>query len=227
MNSINKNDVLSIIYKIANTVQWNKYVNEHYLHHHFTYHLQKKGYKIDLTKERREFIVHPEWSTYRKEDDEEDIHVLYRRYSKNKISNGNLSENAKGGRFDFAIGEYNKPEIGIEFIWEYGWNGKEFEFDFLKCMDEALPFTTTISYSVIVREKELSEKGRKTNFEKGMNNAYKNAKEHLVDQNSLYKESKREVHLIITEIGRNHKRHWYYNKSHGKFIEESPSFTPK
>jgi len=221
MNSKIKKDVLSIISEIANTVQWNKYVNEHYLHHYFTYHLQKKGYKIDLTKDRQDYIVHPEWPTYRKEDEEEDIHIQYRRYYKKEIANGNLSENAKGGHFDFAIGEYNEPDIGIEFIWEYGWNGKEFEFDFLKCMDGGLPFTTTISYSVIVREKVVSKNGRKINFENSMNNAYKNAKEHLVDHNNLYKESRRDLFLIITEIGRKSKRHWRYNKSHDKFIEET------
>jgi len=220
MNSKMKNEVLSIIKVIADNIQWNRYINEHYLHHYFTFQLQQRKYEIDLTKKRENFVVHPEWPTYRNEDKKCDINIPYRRYYHNEISNSNKSENAKGGHFDFAIGEYNKPEIGIEFIWEYGWNKEEFIFDFLKCMDGALPFTTAISYSVIVREKEISIKGRKTRFEKSLNGAYEEAKDRLDVHNSLYDVSKRDVYLIVTEIGQNDKRHWYFDKSKGKFREE-------
>lgn len=218
MNAKMKTDVLSVIKEIADRLKWNKYVNEHYLHHYFTYKLQQKGYEINLTKERRDFVVHPEWPTYRKEDNDNDIRIPYRRYAENKPDN---SKTAKCGHFDFALGKYNEPEIGIEFIWEYGWNREEFIFDFVKCMDGALPFTTAISYAVVTRNKHLSTKNRKANFERKLNEAYNEARARLEHLHAIYQQSKRDVYLVITEIGQNGKRHWYFDKSQGRFREEA------
>jgi len=223
MNSEMKNDILSIILDIANNVRWNRFVNEHYLHHYFTYCLCKKNYKVDITKERGEFRVHPEWPTFRKEDKEEKINIPYRLYSNKGIAKS--SEKGSCGHFDFTIGDYNQPDIGIEFKWIYGWDKAEMRFDFLKCMDGAIPFKTTISYNVIVREKELLLKGKKLRFENSINDALKKARGHLKDNNSLYKKSERDVYIIITEVGKDKngksmKRNWYFDKSLDSFIEK-------
>lgn len=218
-------DVLSIISKIANSIRWNRYVNEHYLHHYFTYLLREKDYTIDLTLQRNEFRVHPEWPTYRIDDVDENIHIPYRRYLKKGIPDD--ENEGSCGHIDFSIGEYNRPHIGIEFKWIYGWDKDTVGFDFLKCLDNALPFKTRISYNVVTRKKNLSHGKNKTNFVDAMNGALNKARTHLVKKHSLFDTAKKDVYLIITEIGHDGigndlKRHWYYDKLQEEFIERQP-----
>jgi hypothetical protein len=52
-----------------------------------------------------------------------------------------------------------------------------------------------------------------------LKNAYNNAKTQLCDKNSFL-DSKKDVYLIITEIGKNAKRHWIFDKNQEDFIEK-------
>jgi hypothetical protein len=117
-------DILSIIQDIANTVRWNRYLNEHYLHHYFSGLIREKfgenKYSHNLSKNRKSFRLHPEWPTYRKGDSEEDIDIPYRRYKNYTIPEDEKKERCKCGHIDFSFGEYNKPKIGVEFKWGYG-----------------------------------------------------------------------------------------------------------
>jgi hypothetical protein len=123
------------------------------------------------------------------------------------------------GHFDFALGDYNNPIIGIEFKWLYGWDKNAITFDFLKCLDNKLPFSSRVSYNVIIRKNNLSGPGNKTNLENAMENAFKIAKERLDIRNAFLNMNEKDVYLIITEIGKNGKRHWFYEKKQDEFIE--------
>ena len=78
--------------------------------------------------------MHPEWPTFKK--------GTGLKYSKYKKINGKYQpyEEGSAGFIDFAIGDYNEPEIGIEFSLKYGWSNEAIVYDFLKLLDKNNPF---------------------------------------------------------------------------------------
>lgn len=209
-----RDQVLSIIFKLAETIHWNRFLNERHLHHSFSWMFQNEICPIDLTKDRIGINLHPEWPTYRKNI------INFSRYEKNE--NGYyipVKKRGSAGFIDFAIGNYERPFIGIEFTWKYGWDHKEMVYDLLKCLDGGNPFKIAISYNVIVRKQNLSTGGQTIRFLHRINEAFMNAVGFLGDD---FCNDSREIFLIITEIGKNGRRHWHFNRTENQFINELP-----
>lgn len=210
-------DVLAILNELAKTIRHVNFKNERYLHHSFSHLFQKKFDLLNLSKENTDIILHPEWPTYRKV-----AGIDWARYSQNEERYLIPKDNGEPAHIDFAIGDYKKPYIGIEFKWIYGWDKVSLASDFLKCMDQRSHFEYTISYSVVFREKNLSKKVIGTSFYKKMNETYDKAVE-LLKRHICNK--KRYVYLIVTEIGgNNERRHWHLDRKSGKIIEGFPSY---
>lgn len=217
MNSLRK-DVLNIILEIAQSIKYNgQMLNERYLHHFFSYLLQKKYNLLNLTGDNREITLHPEWPTYKKQTS-----INFGRYRKEK---GIYKPDANGtaGFIDFAIGDYNKPDIGIEFSLKYGWSNEEIIFDFLKLLDKKNPFKLSISFNIIFRKRELVKGSYLRNLEKHMNDAYREA---VIRLNNDICDDSRQFYFIVTEIDKNNnKRHWHYDITNNKFNNRLPIIT--
>lgn len=194
MNNLEKIKILKLILEIAESIKYRGLMfNERYLHHFFTNQFQAMGSFQNLNDENATIILHPEWPTYKKQ-----TNLKFGRYKKEgKIYKPNASGTA--GFIDFAIGNYNKPYIGIEFSLKYGWSNEEIVYDILKLLDKKNPFTVSISLNIIFRERQLVKGGYLKNLEDHMNKAYKEAISRL---NNDKCEFSRELYLIITEIAK-------------------------
>lgn len=215
MNDLIAKDVLKVIVNIAQSIRHHGLMlNERYLHHFFSHQLQEMYDLLDLTREGDVINLHPEWPTYKTQTG-----LLYSRY-KNEDGEYRLNLNGKAGYIDFAIGNYEKPDIGIEFTLKYGWAQEEIVYDFLKLLDRRNPFTTSISFNVIFRQIRLTKGGNLRNFEEHMNDAIEEVNKRL--GNGEF-DGSRELHLIVTEIDKdNNRRHWHYDKASSRFENGLP-----
>jgi len=215
MNDLKTNDVLKVVLEIARSIKYGGLMlNERYLHHSFSHLLQEKYNLLNLTGDYRTITLHPEWPTYK-----EQTKLDHGRYKK---VNGKYypDKNGTAGFIDFAIGDYNKPDIGIEFSLKYIWSHEEIVYDFLKLLDCNNPFKVSISFNIIFRKGKLPRGGRLANFEEHMNNAYREAIRRL--NNDICDDS-REIYFIVTEIDNtNERRHWHYDKTSSRFEEGLP-----
>ena len=209
------NEVLEIILEIARSIKYRGLMlNERYLHHFFSHLLQQKYSSLDLTRDNKEITLHPEWPTYKKQ-----TKLDFGRYRNEEgIYKPNI--NGTAGFIDFAIGDYNKPLIGIELTLKYGWSDEEVIYDFMKLLDKKNPFSTAISLNVIFRERKLVKGGYLKDLEKHINNAYGEAVNRL---NKAVCDNSRELYFIITEIDKdNNRRHWHFVREEKIFIEGLP-----
>lgn len=142
-------EVLKILNEIYN-LDFNEFcANERYLHHYFSKLIQEKNPIIynDLTNCK----LHPEWATANQ------FRVNGGKYkNENKIYI--IHNNGTSGFIDFVLGEYNNPLIGIEFKSSKSWNFQSIVFDYMKLLDKSNNIRTVISFSIIYREKGLSNK---------------------------------------------------------------------
>jgi hypothetical protein len=210
-------EIVKIIKKITETIKHNNsMLNERYLHHMFTSLLQKKQDLLNLTSLTLEdTILHPEWPTNKKQSE-----INFGKYKK-EYKKYIPHESGTAGFIDFALGNYNKPEIGIEFTLKYGWSKEEITYDFVKLLDKKNPFHTSISYNLIIRKKQLVKNKRLLNLEKAMNDAYLEAKKRL-DKNIC--DDNRNIFFIISEIDKkNMRHHWHYSKKKRKFVDGLPN----
>ncbi len=200
MNNLEINEVLEILVSLADSIKYNNIFNERYLHHLFSHKLQNKYKILNLTGNEKEgsITLHPEWPINKK---------------KTGINYGNYK-----GNIDFAIGDYKKPDIGIEFTLKDGWSTDEIVGDFIKLFDKNLPFKVSISFNLIVRENKIVERGWLKDLVDHMNNGYINAVNQL--ENNFDKS--RELYIIVTEMDKENRRHYHFNKTSNKFIEGLP-----
>ncbi len=198
--------VKSIIKKLSGEIIPNRRMyNERYLHHRFSYEIQRAFGSI-IMNGREEVFLHPEWPTYKSQMD-----IKFGRY------NGKDSENPKktkyhidkegsGGLIDFAIGRYAKPEMGVEFKLTNGWDNEGIVFDYLKLMHSKNPFQSVISYSVILREYTQVIGGNLERLKDHMKSAVEESIKRL--GNEIAKD--RKVLLLISEIDSQGRRtHWH------------------
>lgn len=202
-------DVLEVVLRIAQSIKYRGLMlNERYLHHFFSHLMQDKHGLLNLARDNYTIILHPEWPTYKKQTG-----LLYGRYKK---ENSKYTPNTRGtaGFIDFTIGNYDKPDIGIEFSLKYGWSHEEIVYDFVKLLDKKNPFKTSISFNLIFRLKKLVKGKFLTNLEEHMNNAVSEA----VNRLNGGLDKSRELYFIITEIDKyNSKRHWHLHKTSNNF----------
>lgn len=189
-------------------------LNERYLHHFFSHLLQDKYNLLNLTGDNRAITLHPEWPTYKKQTG-----LSYGRYRR---ENGKYRPNVDGtaGFIDFAIGNYKKPDIGIEFSLKYGWSNEEIIYDFLKLLDKKNPFEAAVSFNAIFRRGRLLKGRYLRNLEEHMNAAFREAANRLKNERC---DNSRELHLLVTEIDKdNNRRHWHYDRTAHKFEKYLP-----
>lgn len=215
MNDLKTKDVLKVILEIAQSIKYSGLMlNERYLHHFFSRLLQEKYNLLNLTGDNGAITLHPEWPTYKKQTG-----LSFGRYKKeNDIYKPNA--NGTAGFIDFAIGDYNKPAIGVEFTLKYGWSNEEIVYDFLKLLDKKNPFNISISFNVIFREGKLVKGGYLRNLEGHMNDAFREAANRLKDEVC---DNSREIYLTVTEIDKdNNRRHWHYDRTSSRFKNGLP-----
>lgn len=210
MENIKESQVFKILNEIADMNIEKHCHNERYLHHYFTEKIQK-DYPIiyndlDLSK------LHPEWATLIKN---------YRNGGKyKKIENEYKIDNDNGtsGFIDFVLGDYDKPEIGIEFKFCKSWNFQSLVFDYIKLLDSANSIQKAISFSIIYREKELSNELTLDKIKETIT-VLKNRLDGTLDIN-------REFLLWIIEIAphskKKQKRSWFCDNLDKNFVEGTP-----
>jgi len=208
-------DIFGIILGIANSIKnRGPMLNERYLHHFFSHLIQQKYGLLSLNEKDSVICLHPEWPTYKKS-----TCLKYGRY-RNQNGKYMPSESGTSGWIDFAIGNYKRPHIGIEFCLKYGWSDEEVVYDFLKLLDGRNPFKASISYNVIFRERALVRGGFLKDLEQHMEESYKEAVKRL-DVNVC--DDSRELCFIVTEVDKDDKRrHWHYDRTSGGFKEGLP-----
>ncbi len=206
--------VLDTVFNIAKSVKNHGLIlNERYLHHYFSHLIQDQSISLDLTGNRTEIIVHPEWPTYKKQTG-----LLFGRY---KIKNRKYLPDISGtaGFLDFAIGDYYRPDIGIEFTLKFGWSHEEIIYDFLKLLDNRNPFKTSISLNIILRHLGLVSGKSLKNLEDHMNDAFKEATERLETEIT----GSRELYFILVELDKDsNRRFWSYDRITNKFEKGLP-----
>jgi len=200
--------VLEIIRQLAINVEYSPTMNERHLHHVFSHHLQNRICPISIAAVPRNQI-HPEWPTARQTPS-----LSFGRYTN---TNGAYQADSKGsaGFIDFAIGDYESPAVGIEFVLMRSWSKESVVFDFLKLLDPANPFESVFSFNLILRDKGVATGGHKTNLEQSINDAYSEAHNRLNGGAS----PSRQVFFIVAEIDPANERHfWHYRGASGGFI---------
>ena len=213
-DTLYKDEVLEVTFDIAKSVNNNGLMfNERYLHHFFSSLLHDRHNLLDLTKDRTEIVLHPEWPTYKKQTG-----LLFGRY-KRKNRKYLPDVNGAAGFVDFAIGNYYRPDIGIEFTLKFGWSHEEIIYDFLKLLDNRNPFKTSISLNFILRHLGLVSGKSLKNLEDHMNKAFKEATERLEKEIT----SSRELYFIVVELDKdNNRRFWSYDRITNKFERGLP-----
>lgn len=213
---IKDKDILRVILKIAKSLKHQGLMlNERYLHHFFSYLMQTECEMLNLAGDRKEIILHPEWPTYKKQTG-----LNYGRY-KRRERKYMPDPDGTAGFIDFAIGNYQKPRIGIEFSLKYGWSNEEIVYDFVKLLDKTNPFRSAFSFNVILRHSGLARGSSLTRLENRINVAVNDAVSRLADGGVGVS---RGIHFMITEIGRDDKRrHWFCRKATEGFHRSLPS----
>lgn len=195
-------DILTDIYNLNITKPCH---NERYLHHYFTENIKKK-YPIfydNLSQSK----LHPEWATSGK----------YRKNDKEYL----IDENGTSGHIDFALGDYENPDLCIEFKHNKSWNFQSIVFDFIKLMDSNNKIKSAISFSIIYREKELSNRLKLSEINKTITEFTKRL-DNKLDKN-------RPFLFWIIEIAPNsktiQKQSWFCNSLDEKFMLGFPNTT--
>lgn len=225
---------LAVIKRIAASARYHGLMlNERYLHHFFSHTFLGTGGMLDLCGETAAILLHPEWPTCK-----EATSVCYGRYRFTGVKYIPVDDGT-AGFIDFAIGEYARPKIGIEFSLKAGWTAEEVAYDFVKLLDARNPFEAVISFNVILRPKGLSKplrdddlgrviqildaspeqrqlvierlamSGKMLRLFQAMNGAYEEAENRLQTEVC---EDARLRYFLITELAPNdERRHWYYD----------------
>lgn len=188
-------DILTDIYNLNIT---DFCQNERYLHHYFTEKIQKEFPIIydNLYQSK----LHPELATEGE----------YKKEGKEYIT----AEKGTCGHIDFAIGNYNNPDLGIEFKHNKSWIFQSMVFDFMKLMDSDNKIKSAISFSIIYREKELSNQ---------LENELNKTIDELINRLANRLDKNRPFLFWIIEIAHKskikQKRSWFCNNLDEKFQE--------
>jgi hypothetical protein len=200
------NEIIKTLEILINSgIEPTKVQNERYLHHYLSNILQKK-HKIVYEK-LFESRLHPEWPTYK-----EQTKLNYGRYKfiKDKKEYSILVNNGTAGFIDFAIGDYNKPEIGIELTSKFGWNNEEIIYDFMKLLDRRNPFKKVLSFNIIYRENMLVKGKNLINLENKIDQTIGIVKKRL----GSYFNEDIEIFFWIVEISKKGSKKlnsWYWD----------------
>lgn len=203
---------VNAVTKALSIVHHGSMLNERYLHHYLSRLLQESHPLLDLAGPTGDIKLHPEWPTFKKATG-----IEGGRYKGDKKRYTPDDVTGTEGAIDFALGDYDHPEIGIELLLKEKWDGNEVAFDFLKLLDgRNKSFKSVIGWSVLLRDaKKLSQAGRKQNIYDGMKEALAAAKNLLtaypcpLDRRCVF---------IVSEIAKLDRRHWYWDLAKDDFV---------
>lgn len=222
-NDIDANSILEILLDVARQIKYaGGILNERYMHHLFTHLLQSKYESLHgVVEEEAPISLHPEWPTYKKATG-----LSYSRYRK---ADGKYyrNEGGKAGHIDFAIGDYRKPDVAVEFKLLYSQSNEDIGnieniiFDFIKLLDGNNPFQVSTSLHCIFRESSLAESGR-SSLKRKAEDALREAVRRLNVSNALC-DGSRDLHLILTIVDElDNRQHWYHSKGTDGFVPGLP-----
>lgn len=202
--------MVRVVFEIAQSLRNSGLIlNERYLHHFFSHRPQTKRNLLNLTGDKDVITLHPEWPTYKTQ-----TKLRFGRYRR-RNRRYHPDANGTAGFIDFAIGNYHRPDIGVELTLKFGWSQEEIIYDFLKLLDPKNPFKTAISFNMILRNGRLVRGESLRNLEEHMNRAFSEAAERLRIKSI---DISRELYFLITEIAKdNSRQHWHWDQTRGKF----------
>ena len=148
-------EVVASFLKTLEGCDFSLHLNERYLHHIFSGIVQERE-KMSLTKGNR---LHPEWATYI--TGIESRH--HGRYHEGTDGFQQCDSNGAPGFIDFAYGDPDSPEVGIEFKMSNGLiDEKALAFDYLKLLDSNNPFKLVYHIAVYfgnnLKEEKIKER---------------------------------------------------------------------
>lgn len=208
---------------LVNTFDGSVYnqLNERYLHHAFS-SLVKHEMGLDYRGYDRDgkLWLHPEWPTFKK--------IAGLGLAKYRKTEGDgyrpceiTSRQHRGGLIDFAVGEYVRPIIGIEFSFAIGWKRPIVEFDLLKLFDNRTPFECVLSLNFVLRPNGFAGGGGLVKFEAGIQNAAKNASSRLADMKYTADRPCHRADIRIIEVHNDKNRQWVLDSSRWHFVRRN------
>ncbi|MDD4792936.1 MAG: hypothetical protein PHP20_07715 [Firmicutes bacterium] len=226
MATITASDVVNSIKAIAGTIDFAslgpyRMLDKSYLQHYLSAILNWDFRLLNLTGATHPVQLHPEWPTY-----EEQTHLEYGRYER-RIEDEEKSgywpaDQGTTGIIDFAIGDYERPQIGIELTMEYGWAHERIVYDFLKLMDSRNPFRAGISYNVLLRPAGFVDRvDEPQHLLDNMNRAVEDASTRL---GTRICDNERRLVFVFTETDEDaRRRHWHYDQHLKTFVKGLPN----
>ena len=203
--------VREVVASTAQTINMNPdHANERYLHHHVSMRFQDSGLILDITG-RRASNLHPEWPTFKQCSG-----ITFAAYATVDRELVATLDGKRGGKIDFALGDYDRPSVGIEFWLGRSWNKRAVMDDFYKLLDPRNPFLLAVSHNIILRPNDLARGNDLEKLESGIIWAYEAIAPRLIQVAPLRVE--RTVIFLVTEVARNgERRHWSLNSSTSTF----------
>ena len=214
--------VLTIIAEIARDLPYHGLMlNERYIHHYFSNRLQEHDDHapnlLNVMGPAAGIMLHPEWPTYK-----EATGLDFGRYRKIDGQYRPVDDGQKGGFLDFAVGDYNSPEIGIEFKLKPSWSNTGIVYDFVKLLDSRnRSLMAVVSFTVILRPNGLPMGNYVQYFQDLAHAAYQEAVDRL---GHWCCGDERRRWFIFSEIATDARRNWLCDNANGVFgpIEQIP-----
>ena len=200
--------IIELLTSIYNLEIKNPCLNERYLHHYFTKTIQKEFPIIfdDLHKSK----LHPEWATSNQ------YRLKGGKYKEND-NKYEINDNGTSGFIDFALGDYYNPQIGIEFKCNKSWNFQSIVFDYMKLMDKNNLLQQAISFSIIYRDKRLSNELKLNNINETIIELKKRLNTRLATNRQFL------FWVVEIAIESKSKRSWYCTNLDEKFLIGIPN----
>ena len=158
-------DILDVLISKSKCLDSTMHLNERYLHHLFSYLVQKNSLHISLDSSS---ILHPEWATFVK--GKRNKGGLYKALKKggdycvkDRCSRGEGSS----GFIDFALGNSEKPYYAIEFKMDDSLDYDGIVYDYMKLLDSRNPFKSVKSLCVYYHSNRKSKKCDEETLTKG------------------------------------------------------------
>lgn len=198
-------------------------LNERYLHHVFSHALQQAvspddSNLLDYRGPLPGITLHPEWPTCKKATGLLNGGCYARPDKKTFIP---IQDGRKGGFIDFALGAYSCPEIGVEFMLKGSWSTEETVFDFMKLLDTRnSSFRHVVYLGIILRADRLPPHAEE--YRVRADRALGEAARRL---GAFFRDDGRRMYLVISEVGSDRRRHFYYDQPAGRFAS-SPGLPP-
>ncbi|HAN86588.1 MAG TPA: hypothetical protein DCQ13_02965 [Firmicutes bacterium] len=226
MATITASDVVNSIKAIAETIDFAslgpyRMLDEGYLKHYLSAILNWDFRLLNLTGATHPVQLHPEWPTY-----EEQTRLEYGRYERRITAEETPvywpANQGAAGILDFAIGGYERPQIGIELTMEYGWAHETIVYDFMKLMDSRNPFSAGVSYNVLLRPAGFVDRvDEPQHLIDNMNRAIEDASARL---GARVCDNTRQLVFVFTETDEDaRRRHWHYDQHRRTFVKGLPN----